>query len=47
MRLSYIDLDDRSIHGGRSGASPMVNWYLSDNLRLEFAYVIASSIASG
>lgn len=38
VRLSYIDLDDRSIHGGRFWRlTPMVNWYLSDNTRMEFA----------
>jgi phosphate-selective porin OprO/OprP len=39
LRLSYIDLDDKAIHGGRFWRlTPMVNWYLSDNLRLELAY---------
>ena len=38
-RVSYIDLDDGPISGGRFWrATPMVNWYLSDQLRLEFAY---------
>jgi phosphate-selective porin OprO/OprP len=38
-RVSYIDLDDHSIRGGRFWrVTPMVNWYLSDHLRLEFAY---------
>ena len=41
LRLSYIDLDDRAIHGGRFWRlTPMVNWYLSDHLRLELAYGI-------
>ena len=41
VRLSYIDLDDRSIHGGRFWRlTPMVNWYLTDNTRVEFAYGI-------
>jgi phosphate-selective porin OprO/OprP len=41
VRLSYIDLDDRSIHGGRFWRlTPMVNWYLSDHTRMEFAYGI-------
>ena len=39
LRLSYIDLDSGAIHGGKFWRlTPMVNWYLSDNLRLEFAY---------
>jgi phosphate-selective porin OprO/OprP len=39
LRLSYIDLDAGAIHGGRFWRlTPMVNWYLSDHLRLELAY---------
>jgi len=39
LRLSYIDLDDGPIHGGRYWRlTPMVNWYLTDHLRLELAY---------
>jgi phosphate-selective porin OprO/OprP len=39
LRLSYVDLDDGPIHGGRFWRlTPMVNWYLSDHLRLELAY---------
>jgi phosphate-selective porin OprO/OprP len=39
VRLSYIDLDDGPIEGGRFWRlTPMVNWYLSDHLRLELAY---------
>ena len=39
LKLSYIDLDDGAIHGGRFWRlTPMVNWYLTDHLRLEFAY---------
>jgi len=38
-QLSYIDLDDGTLHGGRFWRfTPMVNWHLSDNIRLEFAY---------
>jgi phosphate-selective porin OprO/OprP len=38
-RVSYIDLDSRGIGGGRFWRlTPMVNWYLSDHLRLEAAY---------
>jgi phosphate-selective porin OprO/OprP len=39
LRLSYIDLDDGPIDGGRFWRlTPMVNWYLTDHLRLELAY---------
>ena len=39
VRFSYIDLDDQQIHAGRFWRlTPMVNWYLTDHLRLEFAY---------
>jgi phosphate-selective porin OprO/OprP len=39
LRLSYIDLEDGPIKGGHFWRlTPMVNWYLSDNLRLEVAY---------
>jgi phosphate-selective porin OprO/OprP len=39
LRLSYIDLDDGAIHGGRFWRlTPMVNWYLTDHLRWELAY---------
>jgi phosphate-selective porin OprO and OprP len=37
--FSYIDLDSRSVRGGRFWRfTPMVNWHLSDNVRLELAY---------
>jgi phosphate-selective porin OprO/OprP len=39
LRLSYIDLDDAKIQGGKFWRiTPMVNLHLSDNIRLEFAY---------
>jgi phosphate-selective porin OprO/OprP len=39
LRLSYIDLDDGGISGGKFWRiTPMMNWHLSDNLRLEFTY---------
>jgi phosphate-selective porin OprO/OprP len=39
LNLSYADYDSGSLHGGKLvRLTPMVNWYLSDNLRLEFAY---------
>jgi len=39
LRVSYIDLDGGSLRGGRFWRiTPMVNWHLSDNVRLEAAY---------
>lgn len=41
LRLSYIDLNDGPIQGGQFWRlTPMVNWYLTDHLRLEFGYGI-------
>jgi phosphate-selective porin OprO/OprP len=38
-RVSYIDLDCDSLRGGRFWRlTPMVNWYLSDHVRLEMTY---------
>ncbi len=38
-RLSYVDLDHGPVHGGKFWRfTPMVNWHLSDHLRLELAY---------
>jgi phosphate-selective porin OprO/OprP len=42
-RFSYIDLDGCSLQGGRFWRfTPMVNWHLTDNVRLELAYGHAS-----
>lgn len=39
LRYSYADLNEESIRGGRfRRITPMVNWHLSDHVRLEFAY---------
>jgi phosphate-selective porin OprO/OprP len=39
LRYSYTDLDSRNVHGGTfARITPMVNWYLSENVRLEMAY---------
>lgn len=39
LRYSRIDLDDRGLHGGKFWrVTPMVNWYMSDQVRLEFVY---------
>ena len=41
--FSYIDLDSKALHGGRFWRfTPMVNWHLSDNVRLELAYGFGS-----
>jgi phosphate-selective porin OprO/OprP len=37
-RFSYIDLDSGTLHGGRVWRfTPMVNWHLSNYVRLELA----------
>jgi phosphate-selective porin OprO/OprP len=39
LRYSYTDLNSKNVHGGTFGRiTPMVNWYLSENVRLEMAY---------
>lgn len=39
FRVSYIDLNDAKIKGGQFWRiTPMVNWHMSDNIRLEFVY---------
>ena len=39
LRLSYTDLDDGAIQGGKFWRiTPMVNWHMTDNVRLEFSY---------
>jgi phosphate-selective porin OprO and OprP len=39
LRLSYIDLDSGTLRGGKFWRlTPMVNWHVSDNIRLEFVY---------
>lgn len=39
LRLSYSDLDGGTLRGGKFWRiTPMVNWHLSDNVRLELAY---------
>jgi phosphate-selective porin OprO/OprP len=39
LRYSDVDLDAGTLRGGRyRRITPMVNWHLSDNIRLEFAY---------
>jgi phosphate-selective porin OprO and OprP len=39
LRYSYTDLDSQNVHGGTFWRlTPMVNWYLSQNVRLEAGY---------
>jgi phosphate-selective porin OprO and OprP len=39
FRYSYTNLDSHNVQGGTFGRfTPMVNWYLSENVRLEMAY---------
>ncbi len=39
LRYSYIDLDSAGIRGGKFWrVTPMVSWFLSDHVRLEFNY---------
>lgn len=39
LRFSYTDLDDAKLTGGRFWRiTPMINWHVSDNIRLEFTY---------
>ncbi|KAA9332630.1 OprO/OprP family phosphate-selective porin [Adhaeribacter soli] len=39
LRISYIDLDDKGISGGKFWRiTPMMNWHMSDNIRLEIGY---------
>ena len=42
-RFSYSDMDDQAIRGGKFWRfTPMVNWHMSDNVRLEFVYGYSS-----
>jgi len=39
LHFNYIDLDSGMFHGGQFWRiTPMVNWHMSDNVRLEFVY---------
>jgi phosphate-selective porin OprO/OprP len=39
LRYSTLDLNGGTITGGKFWRiTPMINWYLSENVRLEFAY---------
>ncbi len=48
LKLSYLDLDDKDIRGCRFWRlTPMVNWYLTDHLRLEAAYGVGQLDRAG
>jgi phosphate-selective porin OprO/OprP len=39
LHMSYINLNDHYIHGGKLfRLTTLMNWYLTDNVRLEFSY---------
>jgi phosphate-selective porin OprO/OprP len=39
LKYSYANLNSRSVQGGRfSRVTPMINWYMTDNMRLELGY---------
>jgi phosphate-selective porin OprO/OprP len=39
-RYSFVNLDDRSIQGGRYGEHTVgLNWYLSSNIKFQFNYI--------
>lgn len=39
LRISHLDLSDGHVDGGKFWRlTPMVNWYVSNNIRLEFSY---------
>ena len=39
MVFSYADFDDRSFHGGKYWrVTPLMNWHMSDNVRMAFVY---------
>jgi phosphate-selective porin OprO/OprP len=42
-RFSYSDMDDKTIAGGKFWRfTPMLNWHMTDNVRLEFVYGYSS-----
>lgn len=42
--FTYVDLDSKAITGGKFWRfTPMMNWYLTDNVRLEVAYGYSST----
>ena len=39
LKYSYANLNSRAVQGGRfARVTPMINWYLTDNMRLEIGY---------
>jgi len=48
LKVSYADLTGGSLQGGKFWrVTPMLNWYMTDNLRLEFAYGYGSLVRFG
>ena len=44
LRYSYTDLNSKGVQGGTFGRfTPMVNWYLSENMRLEMALMATTA----
>lgn len=43
LRYSYVDLNSGDINGGRfKRITPMINWYMTENVRLEIVYGYSS-----
>jgi phosphate-selective porin OprO/OprP len=39
LTFSYADFDDRSFEGGKYWrVTPLMNWHMSDNVRMAFVY---------
>jgi phosphate-selective porin OprO/OprP len=39
LHVSTFNLDDKDVQGGKfTRITPMVNWYMSKNFRMEFIY---------
>jgi len=48
LKVSYANLTAGSLQGGKFWrVTPMLNWYMTDNLRLEFAYGYGSLVRFG
>lgn len=48
FKFSYVDLTEHDIQGGKFWRlTPQLNWYLTDNLRLEFAYGYGTLVKLG
>jgi len=39
LKYSYANLNSHDVQGGRfARVTPMINWYLTDNMRFELGY---------